>query len=279
MKLMGKKIQFTKKGKKAIAGAALITVVITTGMSFSTTELKDPEESLSKTMEMTQEDTLLDDVLDLRIVDDYGDIKNLKELEKQITIYELLESQQLNPRGYIFDEEEKEEYDELSVDEIKILSEELDDSISSRNYSQRSNVLHYLRTKAENMIESAAPIITEDGLKRAIKTGVVEALDLEPEDFERVTIHAEPQGETGNMIQVTAKNKTYAVDGSSIYGKMIRHLYDVQRVEIRGFDNNLDQAKKAITLIKDSAYYDGIISRNDTITEQTNYLSEKILTK
>ena len=128
-------------------------------------------------------------------------------------------------------------------------------------------------------IENAAPIIIEAGLKRAIKAGVVDALELSPEEFSSVTISPERLDEGKYILTVAAQDQNYSVEENSIYGRMIKHLYDIQREENRNFNLNLKQSKTALNLIKVSAYSGAKLSDNNEITSEVSYSDIRALQK
>lgn len=80
------------------------------------------------------------------------------------------------------------------------------------------------------------------------------------------------------MFTVSVQNRDYSVDGDSIYGKMIKHLYDIQKKENRGFGSKLGQSKEALNLIKVSAYSEAKLI-GDEITSKINYGDIRALQK
>ena len=177
----------------------------------------------------TKNNTVLDDVLKVS-GQDYGTLSELYELDRAITIYEILENIDLEKYSYILSEEEIKNLDRLPASTVEIMPEVLQDENESEvNRLNAGRWLNYLQNDAESIIENASPIIIEAGLTRAIKAGVVDALDLSPEEFSSVTIGPETADEGNYMFTVSVQNRDYSVDGDSIYGKMIKHLYDIQK--------------------------------------------------
>ena len=249
MKLNGKNIK-VKRG----AATLIVTLAIAMGVvSCSSEKIPKVEESLNRTTVLTQDDSMLDDVLKVSKADN-GSLTELDKLDRAIEIYEKLEDSNLDSYSYILTDEEKTNLDRLPASYIETMQEVLEDENSTREEQlQTGRWLNYLQDDAESTIETASPIIIEAGLKRAVKAGVVDALELSPEEFASVTIGPERVDEGNHMFTVAVQNKNYSVDGNSIYGRMIKHLYDIQGEEDRNFDLNLEQSKEALNLIKVSA--------------------------
>ena len=275
MKLKGKNIK-VKKG----AATLIVTLAISMGaVSCSSEKIPKIDETLNKTTILTQDNSMLDDVLKVSKTDN-GSLTELDKLDRAIEIYEKLKDSNLDNYSYILTEEEKDNLDNLPVSYVETMQGVLEDEDTSKE--ERTNTgkwLNYLQDDAKSTIENAAPIIIEAGLKRAIKAGVVDALELSPEEFSSVTISPERLDEGKYILTVAAQDKNYSVEENSIYGRMIKHLYDIQREENRNFNLNLKQSKTALNLIKVSAYSGAKLSDNNEITSEVSYSDIRALQK
>ena len=275
MKLNGKNIK-VKKG----AATLIVTLAISMGaVSCSSEKIPKIDETLNKTTILTQDNSMLDDVLKVSKTDN-GSLTELDKLDRAIEIYEKLKDSNLDNYSYILTEEEKDNLDNLPVSYVETMQGVLEDEDTSKE--ERTNTgkwLNYLQDDAKSTIENAAPIIIEAGLKRAIKAGVVDALELSPEEFSSVTISPERLDEGKYILTVAAQDKNYSVEENSIYGRMIKHLYDIQREENRNFNLNLKQSKTALNLIKVSAYSGAKLSDNNEITSEVSYSDIRALQK
>ena len=275
MKLNGKNIK-VKKG----AATLIVTLAISMGaVSCSSEKIPKIDETLNKTTILTQDNSMLDDVLKVSKTDN-GSLTELDKLDRAIEIYEKVKDSNLDNYSYILTEEEKDNLDNLPVSYVETMQGVLEDEDTSKE--ERTNTgkwLNYLQDDAKSTIENAAPIIIEAGLKRAIKAGVVDALELSPEEFSSVTISPERLDEGKYILTVAAQDKNYSVEENSIYGRMIKHLYDIQREENRNFNLNLKQSKTALNLIKVSAYSGAKLSDNNEITSEVSYSDIRALQK
>ena len=214
---------------------------------------------------------MLDDVLKVS-GQDYGTLTELDKLDRAIAIYEDLKGTDLEKYSYILSEEDKKNLDNMPHFQVEIMQEVLqDEKTSETERITTGRWLNYLHDDAKSTIENVSPIIIEAGLKRAIKAGVVDALELSAEEFSDVTIAPETVNEGITTYRVSTQNESYTVDNTSIYGEMIEQLYDIQREENRSFDLNLRQSKAALNLIKVSAYSGAKLSSNNEITSETSY--------
>ena len=220
MKLNGKNIK-VKRG----AATLIVTLAIAMGVvSCSSEKIPEVEESLNRTTVLTQDDSMLDDVLKVSKADN-GSLTELDKLDRAIEIYEKLEDSNLDSYSYILTDEEKTNLDRLPASYIETMQEVVEDENSTREEQlQTGRWLNYLQDDAESTIENASPIIIEAGLKRAVKAGVVDALELSPEEFASVTIGPERADDGNYMFTVAVQNKNYSVDGNSIYGRMIKQV-------------------------------------------------------
>ena len=274
MRLNGKNIKI-KRGTAALVVALALSMG---AISCSSEKIPEVGGSLNSTMMTAKNNTVLDDVLKVS-GQDYGTLSELYELDRAITIYEILENIDLEKYSYILSEEEIKNLDRLPASTVEIMPEVLQDENESEvNRLNAGRWLNYLQNDAESIIENASPIIIEAGLTRAIKAGVVDALDLSPEEFSSVTIGPETADEGNYMFTVSGQNRDYSADGDSIYGKMIKHLYDIQKKENRGFGSKLGQSKEALNLIKVSAYSEAKLI-GDEITSKINYGDIRALQK
>lgn len=275
MKLNGKNIK-VKRG----AATLIVTLAISMGaVSCSSEKIPKIDETLNKTTILTQDNSMLDDVLKVSKTDN-GSLTELDKLDRAIEIYEKLKDSNLDNYSYILTEEEKDNLDNLPVSYVETMQEVLEDEDTAKE--ERTNTgkwLNYLQDDAKSTIENAAPIIIEAGLKRAIKAGAVDALELSPEEFSSVTISPERLDEGKYILTVAAQDKNYSVEENSIYGRMIKHLYDIQRKENRNFNLNLKQSKTALNLIKVSAYSGAKLSDNNEITSEVSYSDIRALQK
>lgn len=275
MKLNGKNIK-VKKGAATLIVTLAISMV---AVSCSSEKIPKIDETLNKTTILTQDNSMLDDVLKVSKTDN-GSLTELDKLDRAIEIYEKVKDSNLDNYSYILTEEEKDNLDNLPVSYVETMQEVLEDEDTSKE--ERTNTgkwLNYLQDDAKSTIENAAPIIIEAGLKRAIKAGVVDALELSPEEFSSVTISPERLDEGKYILTVAAQDKNYSVEENSIYGRMIKHLYDIQREENRNFNLNLKQSKTALNLIKVSAYSGAKLSDNNEITSEVSYSDIRALQK
>ena len=275
MKLNGKNIK-VKRG----AATLIVTLAISMGaVSCSSEKIPKIDETLNKTTILTQDNSMLDDVLKVSKTDN-GSLTELDKLDRAIEIYEKLKDSNLDNYSYILTEEEKDNLDNLPVSYVETMQEVLEDEDTSKEERTKTGKwLNYLQDDAMSTIENAAPIIIEAGLKRAIKAGVVDALELSPEEFSSVTISPERLDEGKYILTVAAQDKNYSVEENSIYGRMIKHLYDIQRKENRNFNLNLKQSKTALNLIKVSAYSGAKLSDNNEITSEVSYSDIRALQK
>lgn len=275
MKLNGKNIK-VKKG----AATLIVTLAISMGaVSCSSEKIPKIDETLNKTTIITQDNSMLDDVLKVSKTDN-GSLTELDKLDRAIEIYEKLKDGNLDNYSYILTEEEKDNLDNLPVSYVETMQEVLEDEDTSKEERTKTGKwLNYLQDDAMSTIENAAPIIIEAGLKRAIKAGVVDALELSPEEFSSVTISPERLDEGKYILTVAAQDQNYSVEENSIYGRMIKHLYDIQREENRNFNLNLKQSKTALNLIKVSAYSGAKLSDNNEITSEVSYSDIRALQK
>ena len=275
MKLNGKNIK-VKKG----AATLIVTLAISMGaVSCSSEKIPKIDETLNKTTILTQDNSMLDDVLKVSKTDN-GSLTELDKLDRAIEIYEKLKDGNLDNYSYILTEEEKDNLDNLPVSYVETMQEVLEDEDTSKEERTKTGKwLNYLQDDAMSTIENAAPIIIEAGLKRAIKAGVVDALELSPEEFSSVTISPERLDEGKYILTVAAQDQNYSVEENSIYGRMIKHLYDIQREENRNFNLNLKQSKTALNLIKVSAYSGAKLSDNNEITSEVSYSDIRALQK
>lgn len=275
MKLNGKNIK-VKKGAATLIVTLAISMV---AVSCSSEKIPKIDETLNKTTILTQDNSMLDDVLKVSKTDN-GSLTELDKLDRAIEIYEKVKDSNLDNYSYILTEEEKDNLDNLPVSYVETMQGVLEDEDTSKE--ERTNTgkwLNYLQDDAKSTIENAAPIIIEAGLKRAIKAGVVDALELSPEEFSSVTISPERLDEGKYILTVAAQDKNYSVEENSIYGRMIKHLYDIQREENRNFNLNLKQSKTALNLIKVSAYSGAKLSDNNEITSEVSYSDIRALQK
>lgn len=275
MKLNGKNIK-VKKG----AATLIVTLAISMGaVSCSSEKIPKIDETLNKTTIITQDNSMLDDVLKVSKTDN-GSLTELDKLDRAIEIYEKVKDSNLDNYSYILTEEEKDNLDNLPVSYVETMQEVLEDEDTSKEERTKTGKwLNYLQDDAMSTIENAAPIIIEAGLKRAIKAGVVDALELSPEEFSSVTISPERLDEGKYILTVAAQDQNYSVEENSIYGRMIKHLYDIQREENRNFNLNLKQSKTALNLIKVSAYSGAKLSDNNEITSEVSYSDIRALQK
>lgn len=267
MRLKGENIKI-KKGAVAI----IMALAMSAGtVSCSSDKVPEIEETLNRTTVLTQDDSMLDDVLKIS-GQDYGTLTELDKLDRAIAIYEDLKDTDLEKYSYILSEEDRKNLDNMPHFQVEIMQEVLqDEKTSETERITTGRWLNYLHDDAKSIIENASPIIIEAGLKRAIKAGVVDALELSPEEFSEVTIAPETVNEGITTYRVSTQNESYTVDETSIYGEMIEHLYDIQREENRSFELNLRQSKEALNLIKVSAYSGAKLSNNNEITSEISY--------
>lgn len=165
MKLNGKNIK-VKRG----AATLIVTLAIATGVvSCSSEKIPKVEESLNRTTVLTQDDSMLDDVLKVSKADN-GSLTELDKLDRAIEIYEKLEDSNLDSYSYILTDEEKTNLDRLPASYIETMQEVLEDENSTREEQlQTGRWLNYLQDDAESTIENASPIIIEAGLKELSK--------------------------------------------------------------------------------------------------------------
>lgn len=255
MKLKGKNIKATRKA------TAILSIILLSGGLYSCAS-DDPaiKEPIETSVSANKENSNMDYVLSMDAEEnDEGTLENLSTLEEQVNIYKLLDDLDLGDDYKELAQESKEELQELSLEDIKLLVESLDsDNLTEIERARVEQNLSYLKTYTAEKIDKDGRKIVLDGLFRSVKGAACEYVGLEVEYFSSVTILGQKSDSADLLLSVSdpisGKVVDVKVDNHSIYGDMIYKIYDMQSESNPSFDDTMKDVSESLDLIKISCY-------------------------
>lgn len=266
-KLKGSNLKI-KKGIKAIlilgVGACLSTVILGCGSK----DLKVMDTiSISDTLEKTEDETYVDDVLSMQKSEseEFTDLENIEQLENSVRRYHILENVEFSEYGYRqYSDEELEKLKNYTPEDVEeMLSLLKTDSLNENERVEMLQLMYWMKQQDKDTIDTDGLITVENALLQTMKAVTCDATGMNPEDYNKVTINERPTN-IGENIRLTVETDDddiiYNVGYNTLYQHLIDNIYDIQNASSapseteEDFNNKLNLIETGINYIKKSCF-------------------------